>query len=202
MLVVSLGVVLLNHKCNTLSLNIDATLDAIKSHYIEAMQKAEDKLIQIMREEIQQTTYKDAPGKPEWRNQISDMLQEVYRDITDDSIECNVGLPPDLENQCKYMFIRAMIISEGSGSQVGGFPITAGPTGRIVWNDALDGQNSSRAKSEYSLPNEFNQQGNHFVDNAIKRMRKHFSDILKEAAHALSPSVFYDNVTVSGGEMI
>lgn len=194
---VLLEAVLLNSKLNELSLDVGAVYEAIKSHYLQALVDAESQLIGIMQEEIQRTTHGQAPGKPEWRNEISGMLKEVYREITDSTIEVGVGQPDSLERSCQYVFVRAMIIAEGSGSAVGGSPITAGPPGRTVWNNDLSSQHASNAKSEYTLPAAFNQRGNHFVDNAVKRMQKHFSDVLNDASSSLPDSVFYGNVIVS-----
>lgn len=134
-----------------------------------------------MKQEIKNTTHGGAPGRPEWRSQISNMLRETYRDITESYMEVAVGLPDNLDSIAKYIFVRAMIITEGSGSAVGNAPITAGPYGRSVWNDSLTGKNPSSSMITYKLPSEFNQKGNHFIENAVKLMRKEFRDILDEA---------------------
>lgn len=73
--------------------------------------------------------------------------------------------------------MKAMLIAEGAGSAAGGAPIHAGPPGRSVWDDDLSGKKPSTAKSEYNLPGAFNQPGNHFIDNAVKLMKKHYDDI-------------------------
>lgn len=92
-----------------------------------------------------------------------------------------------------------MLISEGGGSAAGGSPIHAGPPGREVWDDDLSGKHPSRAKTEYDLPDAFNQPGNHFVQNAVKLMEKHYNDILADLAASIPDAVFYNAVRVSKG---
>lgn len=92
--------------------------------------------------------------------------------------------------------VRAMIVEEGSGSAVGNAPIHAGPFGRNVWDGNVSGKHPSRAKSEYTLPVEFNQKGNRFVPNAMKRMRSRFGDRTESAFGAVPDSTYYGNVSV------
>ena len=149
-----------------------------------------------MREEIQRTTNGGAPGKPAWRNEISGMLKETYRMISSSYMEFEVGVPYDV---AEYVFVRAMVISEGSGSQVGNPPIFAGPLGATVWNDDLSGHKKSTAVGTWLLPDAFNQKGNEFVKNAVIRMKTFFDEILDAACSTLPSSIFYGNVVVSGG---
>lgn len=79
------------------------------------------------------------------------------------------------------------------GNQASG-KLTSKP-GQIVWDDNINGQHMSRAKSVFDLPSGFNQSGYPFVENAVKLMKKHFSDILKDASRSLPSSVFFGNVT-------
>lgn len=185
-----------SNKCNTLSLNGSALYSALENYYVDALQRAEDKLIEIMREEIQRTTNGGAPGKPSWRNEISSMLRETYRVVANGYIEAEVGVPYEVSEGNGYELVRAMLIAYGGGSAAGGEPITAGPHGRSVWNENLDGKHPSRAESTYQLPSGFNQRGNNFVENAMKRMNKHFNDILKDASASIPASLFYDFVSV------
>lgn len=168
----------------------------IQDHLIRAMEQAEDQLIELMREEIQKTTHGGAPGKPSWRNEISGLLKETYRVIASDYMEFEVGVPYDI---AKTLFIKAMIIHEGSGSVVGNPPIFAGPPGAMVWDDNLDGLKQSTALGTWLLPDEFNQKGNKFVENAVRRMKALFDEILDAACASLPSSIFYGNVTVSAG---
>lgn len=72
-----------------------------------------------------------------------------------------------------------MIVLNGAGSAAGNPPITAGPPGREVWNDELNGKHASGAKSEYLMPKGFNQQGNldRVIENTVKLMRTKFDSI-------------------------
>lgn len=171
-------------------------MKAVKSHLLKHLAKAEDQLLSIMEQEIMKTTHGQAPGKPEWRQMMRDRLEVVNETVTDEYIEAKVGLDT---NMLFVDFVKAMIIAYGSGSRVGNGSIEAGPTGRIVWDDNVDGQKPSEAQGNWLLPDEFNQRGNHFIENAVKLMRKHFNDVLNEAAATLPSSVFYSNLHIRGG---
>ena len=188
---------------NEFALDEAGLFEAIRSHYVKAMEKAESKLISIMKKEIKNTTYGQSPGKPGWRNEISALLQTVYRDVADNYIESGVGLPDDL---ALNTIIKAMIIGYGSGfmaygNAAGGSSsgsITAGPTGRLVWDNDMNAQHPSRAKSTYEIP-QFNQEGNHFIYNSMILMQKHFDDVLADASASLRDSVFFGHVTARKG---
>lgn len=149
-----------------------------------------------MEQEVLRTTYKEAPGKPAWRKMIRESLEVVSETVTDDYMEAKVGLGSDI---LFTDFLKAMIVAYGSGNRVGNGSIEAGPPGRIVWDDNMDGQHPSRVEGNYLLPEEFNHTGNHFIQNAITLMRKHFKDTLDDAAASLPSSVFFNNLHVKGG---
>ena len=190
-------------KWSEISINEGALVDAIKDHYIKALEKAESRLLSIMRKEIKKTTYGDSPGKPKWRREISSLLQEVYREVTDNYIEFGVGQSDELAFNT---FVKAMLITYGSGfmaysNATGGYAtgsITAGPPGRMVWDNDMAGKHPSKAKSTYEIP-QFNQEGNHFIYNSMLLMQKHFDDVLADASSTLKDSLFYKNVIVHKG---
>lgn len=181
-------------KCARLGLNVTEVNRLIQNHLIQAMEQAEDKLIELMRQEIEKTTHGQAPGKPSWRKEVSSLLRETYRLITSSYMEFEVGVPYEV---AETLLIKAMIIHEGSGSVVGNPAIHAGPPGRPVWDGDLSGKKASSASSEYLLPAGFNQTGNKFVQNATRRMKAFFDEILDAACATLPSSIFFGNVTVS-----
>ena len=142
------------------------------------------------------TTHGLAPGKPEWRELMRERLEVVNETVTDDYMEAKVGLDT---NMLFTDLVKAMVITYGSGNKVGNGSIEAGPTGRMVWDDNVDGKHPSRADGNWLLPDEFNQTGNHFIENSIKLMRKHYRDVLDEASASLPSSIFYKHVHVKGG---
>lgn len=183
-------------KLYKLSINTDALIRDIFRYYLKALDRAEDRLIELMRQEIQKTTHGGAPGKPEWRNQISAMLKEVSREVTADYIKAEVGLSDKVLGTFQWLLVRAMIIAEGSGSEVGNPPIQAGPYGREVWNSSLTGKKPSKAMTTYYLPAAFNQEGNHFIENAVKLMKKEYEGILDEAARNMPANIVARHVNV------
>ena len=181
---------------NKLSIDISSVMVEIKAHLLKHLEKAEDQLLAIMEQEVMRTTHGEAPGKPEWRKRMKERQRVVSKVVTDEYIESKVGLD---SNVAFEDFVKTMVVTYGSGNRVGNGSIEAGPPGRMVWDAGLDGKKPSAAEGNWLLPDEFNQTGNHFIENSIKIMRKHYSDVLDEAAASLPSSVFYKNVHVKGG---
>lgn len=165
---------------------------ALRDEAKDALELEGQRLLAHMRREVMNTTHGGAPGKPEWRKDIARNLDKTAVAVTDDSVSMDFGY--SLSDKADET--RAMVVEAGSGSAAGGKPITAGPTGREVWNSELDGKHPSRAKSVYKLPAEFNQKGNSFVDNSMRMMQTEFG-IMTEVTFATTPdSVYYGNVKV------
>ena len=165
---------------------------ALQDEAKDALEMEGQRLLAHMRREVMNTTHGGAPGKPDWRKEIARNLDKMAVAVTDDTVSMDFGYSPS----DKADETRAMVVEAGSGSAAGGKRITAGPTGREVWNSELDGKHPSRAKSVYKLPAEFNQKGNKFVENAIHMMRTEFG-IMAEAVFATTPdSTYYGNVKV------
>lgn len=148
-----------------------------------------------MRREIDKTTYGGAPGKPEWRSELAGELREIYRIVADEVIEFGVGLPHMTYASAGYKFVRAMLVAYGSGSEAGGEPIRTRP-GEQVWDSDLRERGLSKAQSSYLLPNAFNQEGNDFIENAMRIMQTHFKDTLERIWAGLPNSAVYSNVRV------
>lgn len=117
-----------------------------------------------MEREVLRTTHGGAPGKPEWRKDLRERIGIVSETVANGVIEAEIGVD---SNMLFVDFVKAMIIAYGSGNKVGNGSIEAGPTGREVWDDNVDGKKSSTAEGNWLLPDEFNQRGNQFVDNAV-----------------------------------
>ena len=168
----------------------------IKDYYVHVLEQAEDKLIELMRDQVNVTIYGGGPGKPEWRSLVQKEIRRVYRDVAENYIESGVGLP---YNEGSWKYVRAMLINLGSGDKSENpdwpaRPIQTRP-GHQVWNDNLDGLQQSGAESVYLLPDQFNQEGNHFIENAMKMMGKYFQDILDSAAANLPSSIISSCIT-------
>ena len=180
-------------KCNKISLNEADLMHQQKGYYFSVLDEATEILLGIMKKEVLHIVWGDGPGKPEWRRDIASRLQTVYYKAADSFIECGVGLvpPSDLGDLAK-----AMVVAYGAGSAAGNAPITAGPSGRLVWDGNLDDRRESTVQTEYLLPDAFNQRGNFFIENSMKLMNKHFQDVLESASKSLPESMFYSNVVV------
>lgn len=183
-------------KLNSLSLDEGALMAALKTYIVGAFKQAEDQLLDLMEKEVLRTVVGGGPGKPAWRAKAKEMLMVIEEQIADSYLEAKIGIDPGASF---IDFVRTMLISEGAGSAAGGPPIHAGPLGRSVWNSGMSGQKPSASLTEYQLPGGFNQPGNHFVENAMKLMEKHYSDIQAELAASIPDSVFSSAVIVSAG---
>lgn len=169
----------------------------LRPYLIDAMNRASDELLKCMRINVHTVTdvgrtMKGAPGDPEWRNEVDRDLKKLYANYTDNYLEVGVGAD---YGEGSAELIRAMVIAYGAGSAAGNEPIHAGPAGRRVWNDSLTGMQASKSESEYDLPDAFNQQGNDFVQEAVKETGERFDAILAEAMRSVPISV-YQNALV------
>lgn len=182
----------MNGRCNLISLDEAALLSILQNAAKDALQLEGERLLNHMRREVGRTLHGGAPGKPAWRAEIAQNLEHIATAVTDDSISMDFGYSPS----DKADEVRAMVVEAGSGSAAGGDAIHAGPTGRSVWNDELSGRRPSRAKSEYMLPDAFNQAGNEFVENALRMAQTEFGDIIETAFANVPDSAYYGNVTV------
>lgn len=181
----------MDNPCGFLQLNADSLLKQVREALVAVLEEGTETLLDIMRSEIQKTTHGDAPGKPEWRDQLSAELREVYRVVADEAIEFGVGLPYQSFADAGHMFIRAMLVAYGSGSGAGGEAIHSRP-GELVWDDDLHDFKPSIALTEYFLPDAFNQEGNDFLNNAMRLMRIHFTQLLTRASARLPKGLFSD----------
>ena len=182
----------MKQNCNRISLDEVTLMTALREEAKDALELEGQRLMAHMRREVMNTTHGGAPGKPDWRKEIARNLDKTAVAVTDDSVSMDFGYSPS----DKADETRAMVVEAGSGSAVGGKSITAGPTGREVWNSELDGKHPSRAKSVYRLPAEFNQKGNSFIKNSMRMMQTEFG-MVTEAVFATTPdSAYYGNVRV------
>lgn len=182
----------MNGKCNIISMDEGALMASLRREAQDALELEGQKLVNHMRREIRNTTHGGAPGKPEWRKEIADNLGRVAIAVTETSVSVDVGYSPS----DKADEVRAMIVEAGSGSEAGNEPVHAGPTGRSVWNEDVNGKHPSRAKSEYLLPAAFNQKGNQFVENAMRLMKTDFGNVTEAVFTLLPDSSYYGNVVV------
>lgn len=114
---------------------------------LRALKDAEQRLIELMQQEIMNTVHGDGPGKPDWRNEISESLDEVFEEVTDNYIKVGVGVPAPSSRKLATL-VKAMIIESGAGSAVGREPIKTKP-GQLVWDNDMNRRHRSKAKSVY-----------------------------------------------------
>lgn len=64
----------------------------LEAYFIEAMQRAEDELLAIMKVNVDERVLGDGPGKPEWRQELDRELHQLYIKIVGDYIQGAVGV--------------------------------------------------------------------------------------------------------------
>lgn len=175
-------------------MNEAAVKAALRDYYIGVLEKVEDQLIEILKQEVMATVHGDGPGKPKWREELRDSIQEVSREIVADYIELGAGAPALLEREGIAKKVRAMIIEAGGGSAVGNPAIHYGPRGRSVWDEDITGRHPSQTDSTKDLPAGFNQVGNHFIEDAMVQIVVRIGNALDEASANLPASIFADNI--------
>lgn len=181
-------------KCNRLSLDEGALTRGLARRGELALNAEAERLAEIMKQESRMTTHDGAPGKPEWREEIARNIGITAKGIAADKVSVDVGyMPTGLSEE-----VRSMVVAYGSGDKAegGGKAIHAGPRGRSVWGDDLTEKHPSRASSEYPLPEAFNQEGNRFVENAMRRLRTQFGDRVQAAYAGLPDAAYHKNVRV------
>lgn len=142
-------------------------LDAIEAE----LQQIADRFIDIAKREVMQTTYGDAPGHTAWRAILADEMKKSPVEYENGDMVIKVGLV-DVE-QGDADWIGALIVTYGSGYKAqtdGGIraAIRTRP-GEEVWKDDLS-RGTSTATSDYDLPDEFNQEGNMWLENTLKQI--------------------------------
>lgn len=183
----------MSKQCNSLSLDEAALMAILQKEARDALTLEGERLLTHMRREIHRTVGGDGPGKPAWRKHIAENLERTSETVGSDGIAMTFGYTP--ANKAEK--VRAMIIEKGSGSAVGNAAIHAGPTGRSVWDEDVSGKHPSEAKTEYDLPESFNQQGNEFIENAMRIMRTEFGELTELYMATTPDSVYYGNVQVA-----
>lgn len=177
-------------RCNRLSFDIGAIMGELISYFTLVMQEEEDQFIKIMQEEIEPTGEGPRASShriAKWKERIKPYFKAISREISRNYIESKVGISAANDE----IYRKAIIIALGGG------PSTAGPAGRSVWDEDYSGRVVSSIDPEQPLPPEFMLGGNQWFENAVKRMKVYFEDILEIAARALPSNIFFKNLIVS-----
>lgn len=178
--------------CKTIQMDTRGVMQSLISYFVSVMEKMEEKTIETMREELQQNGSGPRASSSEidaWKSLVSSGIQVLYRDIAYDYIESKVGI--DNSNKEDEVYRKAIIIALGGG------PTHAGPPGQMVWDEHYVGQHPSQAKAEKALPDTWILQPNHWIDNAARKMKVYFYDLLDAGIQALPSVFFYGNTYVT-----
>lgn len=168
-----------------LSLDADGVKRSMMPYIREAMDKAEDRFIEIIRNEIDLVS-----GSPhEWRDILKGHIDHLREEIENDIILYYVG--PDYDADLNSgLWMRAMVIAYGNAP-----PIFAGPKGRIVWDDELLARKAS-VSNYHEIQDSWYHEGREYIQNAITLMRTEFERIIIGSLSDMPASVFADNIKI------
>lgn len=177
-------------KLNKISLDTAAVRRDMKPYIKQALDDAEEWLIELMWDAIDETS--SAPH--EWRDALKSDLHRVSEEALKDHIKYSVGVDYP-EGTGAWM--RAMVIAYGMGIYgLNGERIYAGPYGRIVWDNDLENMVPSQVENEHEIPMTWYHAGGWFIHNAISNLRTIYDDVIESAMANMPDAVFSKNVKV------
>ena len=179
------------------SVNTKGIIKGIQDHLVKTMQRLENKLIELMREEVKKIDHKGTGGHgaPEWERDVLKAIRVVYRDIANNYIESGVGIP---DNSPEWLWIEASVYESGVGSQADPVqPTIKSKPGEDTWQSTSYAhpriyQDESSARDVYPIY-PLNQKPTYFIENAMKAMSKYFDDVCAEAMQTLPDDLFFNN---------
>lgn len=153
--------------------------------YMEIMQAIEnelskigDRFVAIAKHEVMNTTDNGAPGRKAWRRHMANNIRKFPMREENGMLILPVGLEL---NKGTSEWIRALVITYGSGYKAEtdggtGMPIHARPM-ETVWDSELSGEHISNAWTPFFLPDEFNQIGNMWLENTMRRIQPELDNL-------------------------
>ena len=168
-------------------------INSIMPYLRRALDAAEEKLIEFMKEGIDETS--TAPH--EWRDALKNDLKHVSDEVLGNQIKYSTGVDY-AEGTGAWM--RAMVIAYGMGIYgLTGQMIWAGPYGRTVWDNDLESRKPSEVTREHELYQSWYHAGGWFIHNAMSNMERVYKDIIESELSNIPASVFSSNIKVSAG---
>lgn len=182
-------------KVNTLTLDEQAVLEAIRHYFEEALDDAAEYFLDRFSEEIM----KNGVGKMEWRQDIAAALEIVSKRSLDDYLEVVAGVPDWSNNKTAHDIASVVLF----GNKALDDAIYTKPGFDVYGKDMNAGRHVSTAKTARYLPEGFSVEpkvnGEQMVQNALKLSAVYFRDVIDAAAKKIPESIFYGNVSVTGG---
>lgn len=174
-------------KLNKITMDAAGVKNSMLPYIRKALDVAEDRLIDIIREEIDLVS-----GSPhEWRDILKAHIKHIREEITGDVLRYYIG-PEYSEDPENALWMRAMVIAFGNAP-----PIYAGPEGAEVWDNDLWSRTESKVKVQKEIPQSWYHEGRNYIENAIRIMRTEFADIIIGELASMPASVFSSNIKVS-----
>lgn len=175
-------------------LSVNVMMRDLERDIKKALRLAGNQLVEMMKNEI---PIGNTPGDPKWREQLKKDITVQGIQIANEEACAMVGVPYE---ELSFDMARAMQINYGGGSKgLTGKPIEAHP-GAVVYNDSMTGLKQSSVKSSYTLPDEFNQDGCGYFEEAVDRMRGLFAAYVEPVLSAFPfENYVHSTARVKGG---
>lgn len=182
---------------NKISLAPARVLNDLTPCLKKAMDYAEEWLIQLMGEGIDETS--TAPH--EWRDALKKDLKHVEDYVTAQMIKYVVGVDYP---EGSLVWLQAMVIAYGMGRDgLNGNAIMAGPYGREVIGKhpvtKMMYHTESRVHGEHEIPDSWYHAGGWFIHYAIENMKIIFEDAIQEGLIGMNKQIhnaFYRNLII------
>lgn len=166
----------------------------VRQKAVAAVEEAAEHFVRVMEKEVlMEMNSHDGPYTSDWRKHMSNNMRILAKSASDTEIEFLIGLDPSLYQDLGDL-MKSMIVTEGSGSAVGGPPVMIGPRGRMVWSryDDMQQQAPSLALNRVArlAPKGFNEIGNQWVEATIEIIKKELGGYLNRAMENITEAEF------------
>lgn len=184
-------------RCNQLSLDVNGLFNAIHKR-CETLIKDTATLIEA---EFAKYIVSEGAGRTIWREHAAEEFKIIVWKLTNELIEAQLGMPPNLENDAQTDYYAAQIMVALYGNHP---PLYTKP-GEQTWHyydpkDArLTVKTESHAKDVHRLPASHEWDDPH-ADEMLKNCMKNVRPSFKDGVHAILRDInFYDYVHVTAG---
>lgn len=144
----------------------------ITEHAREALRKASERLLEIMRKNVVRSIY-GGPLSSKMREDVAEKLEIALGRGNQYVLRQGVALPDD-----DLIQLKAWLINYGVGSaHAGGTPVHAGPQGAQVLDEEM--LPTVSISNTHAMPDSYNQPGNDWIEMSYDQMEHEFMGILE-----------------------
>jgi hypothetical protein len=169
----------------------NAAIIEVKMKMVEVLEEASEIYMEIIASKLDG----GPPGRTEWQENLGQDLKIVERDVATTILTYKISTDYiyNFRGFGDYEVMRAFLINYGSGSRgLTGIAIHTRP-GELVWDNDLFEIHPSNAKTEYNLPDGFNQAGSYVFEEAYREFKPQFAAMVERAWNSINWGKFLKN---------